>query len=393
MRRNARLRCPRARPRGQVRCASSGARVLSLLAHPAQRAALTVLWREGSNPMGQPALSEDEIEHFIEHGYVILRGCFDRAFAEKWKARTWADLELSPTEPGGWDAEADVVHCEPQNSIAVGELAPRAWGAIQQLCGGQERVHEPYWCDKFIINFGMNKDQPWQSPDEMAAAGTGGWHADGWHFKHFLDSPEQALLSVVLWSDVPTQHGGTYIAPESVGHIARYLAQHPEGCGGWNEPSTPMPNSREIIAHCSEFVEITGETGDVVLHHPFMLHTSSPNPSGVPRFITNPVSVLKEPMNFNRPDGSYSPVESAILRHLGCTSFEFAPLTKRAGRPAPPITKAGPEEERRVLTQLEALRLDWASAGMRHRQPRSHQLGPPRVWSSTDEGDQVGAKL
>lgn len=81
------------------------------------------------------------------------------------------------------------MHCEPQNSIAVGDLAPRAWSAIQQLCGGQHRVHEPYWCDKFIINFGMEKDLPWQSPDEMARAGTGGWHADGWHFKHFLDSP------------------------------------------------------------------------------------------------------------------------------------------------------------------------------------------------------------
>jgi hypothetical protein len=149
-----------------------------------------------------------------------------------------------------------------------------------------------------------------------------------------------------------------------------------------------MPDSKEIIAQCSRFVEVTGETGDVVLHHPFMLHTSSPNPSGVPRFITNPVSVLKEPMNFNRADGSYSPVESAILRHLGCTSFEFASLTERAGRPAPPITAAGPEEEHRVLTQLQALQLDWASAGMRRRQPRSYRLGEPRVWTSTDDAGQ-----
>ena len=198
-------------------------------------------------------------------------------------------------------------------------------------------------------------------------------------------SSEQALLSIVLWSDVPTRHGGTYIAPESVGHIARYLAQHPEGCGGWDGASPPMPNAKEIIAKCSRFVEITGETGDVVLHHPFMLHTSSPNPSGVPRFITNPVSVLKEPMNFNRADCSYSPVDSASVRHLGCTAFDVAPLTERAGRPAPPITVAGPEEELRVFTQLQALQLDWASAGMRRRQPRSYQLGAPRVWTSTDD--------
>ena len=251
------------------------------------------------------------------------------------KARAWADLELSPTSPAAWAAEDDVIHCEPQNSIAVGDLAPRAWGAIQQLCGGAERVHEPYWCDKFIINLGMRRDEPWLSPDELAASGTGGWHADGWHFKHFLDSPEQALLSVVLWSDVPSQHGGTYIAPQSVGHIAKFLAQHPEGVGG--QSGRPMLNSKEIIAQCTEFVEITGKAGDVVLHHPFMLHTSSPNPSGVPRFITNPVSTLKQPMSFNRADGDYSPVETSMLRHLGCTSFEFAALEERAGNPAPPI--------------------------------------------------------
>jgi hypothetical protein len=308
------------------------------------------------------ALTDEEVEHFIAKGYVVLRGCFDAAFAEKWKARAWADLGLSPTDPAGWDAEAAVVHCEPQNSIPVGKLAPRAWAAIQQLCGGAVRVPEPVWCDKFIINFGMGKAEPWRSPAELAAAGSGGWHADGWHFKHFLDSPEQALLSVVLWSDMPTRHGGTYIAPESVGHIARYLAEHPEGCG---DGGTPMPDSKEIISQCTEFVEITGAIGDVVLHHPFMLHTSSQNPSGVPRFITNPVSALKEPMRFDRADGGYSPVELAVLRHLGCASFEFAALTERAGRPAPPIAARGPVELRRVLSQLEALRLDWASAGMR----------------------------
>ena len=101
-------------------------------------------------------------------------------------------------------------------------------------------------------------------------------------------------------------------------------------------------------------------------------------------------------MNFNRIDGSaYSPIEAAILRQLGCTSFEFMPLSARAGRPAPPVTAAGPEEEQRVLSQLEALGLDWASAGMRRRSSSSSssrvQGGelplplPPRVWASIDD--------
>ena len=102
-------------------------------------------------------------------------------------------------------------------------------------------------------------------------------------------------------------------------------------------------------------------------------------------------------MNFNRIDGSaYSPIEAAILRQLGCTSFEFMPLSARAGRPAPPVTAAGPEEEQRVLSQLEALGLDWASAGMRRRSSSSSSRAqggelhvplplPPRVWASIDD--------
>ena len=31
----------------------------------------------------------------------------------------------------------------------------------------------------------------------------------------------------------------------------------------------------EIIERCSDFVELTGEQGDVVLMHPFMLHAFS----------------------------------------------------------------------------------------------------------------------
>jgi hypothetical protein len=37
----------------------------------------------------------------------------------------------------------------------------------------------------------------------------------------------------------------------------------------------------------------------------------------VPRVITNPPVVLKEPFNFDRPDGRYSLVEKKTLRELG----------------------------------------------------------------------------
>ena len=88
------------------------------------------------------------------------------------------------------------------------------------MVGGQERVDPQVyeiesghfttidsfeWSDAFIVNFRRGADQPWQAP----SADLGGWHKDGSYFRHFLDSREQALLTVLLWSDVAPRGGGT----------------------------------------------------------------------------------------------------------------------------------------------------------------------------------------
>ncbi|MBW3623344.1 MAG: phytanoyl-CoA dioxygenase family protein, partial [Armatimonadetes bacterium] len=118
----------------------------------------------------------------------------------------------------------------------------------------------------------------WEPPSAAAK----GWHKDGDFFVHFLDSPEQGLLTLVLWSDLRHQGGGTFIVADSVPAVARFLADHPEGVrpGQFDYP--------RILSECRAYIEMTGEVGDVVLLHPYMLHASSQNVSGVPRFLTNP---------------------------------------------------------------------------------------------------------
>ena len=61
-----------------------------------------------------------------------------------------------------------------------------------------ETTAKPGWSDGFIINFGLGADQPWQPPSPEVS----GWHKDGDFFRHFLDSPEQGLLTIVVWSDI-----------------------------------------------------------------------------------------------------------------------------------------------------------------------------------------------
>jgi hypothetical protein len=122
-----------------------------------------------------------------------------------------------------------------KNQLPVRELAPKAWAAILDVVGGEERlekevmqieskhfstINSSIWSDAFIVNFHKGADQPWQPPSPQV----GGWHKDGSYFKHFLDSREQALLTIVLWSDMLHQGGGTFVAPDSVRLMARYLA-------------------------------------------------------------------------------------------------------------------------------------------------------------------------
>jgi hypothetical protein len=64
------------------------------------------------------------------------------------------------------------------------------------------------------------------------------------------------------------------------------LAMH-EGLGFYNE----------IVKNCSEFHEMTGEIGDVILLHPLRLHSASKNSLRIPRIITNPPVSLRESFN------------------------------------------------------------------------------------------------
>ena len=73
-----------------------------------------------------------------------------------------------------------------------------------------------------------------------------------------------------------------------------------------------------IVKKCTEFHEMTGKAGDVILMHPLMLHSVSVNSLRKPRIITNPPVQLKEPFNFNCKDRAhYSLVEKKTLRDLG----------------------------------------------------------------------------
>ncbi len=276
---------------------------------------------ESGSVMHKPyqVLTDEEIEHFITRGYVVVRACFTREAARSLTDTTFTRLGYDPDDPSTW--QEAVIHMPTHRRVDVKEFAPTVWGAVCDLLGGEERIQQPYtWGDGFIVNLREGAERPWEPPSPRVK----GWHKDGDFFRHFLDSPEQGLLTLVIWSDIQPQGGATFVAADSVPVVARFLAEHPEGV---------LPNEFDhtsLIAQCHDFVEATGQVGDVYLLHPYVLHAKSQNLLGIPRLITNPPVHLLEPMQFNRPDpADLSPVELAVLRGLGVERLDFRPTAPR----------------------------------------------------------------
>lgn len=264
-------------------------------------------------------LTDEQIEHFLERGFVAIRGAFNAADAQQWVDDAWVRFGYDRNDPGSWSEKR--IHLSAREHVDARTFAPAAWRAAVELVGGEDRVSLPWqWGNSFIANLGLGSDRPWRPP----SAAVEGWHKDGDFFRHFLDSPEQALLIFVLWTDMLPRGGGTFVAADSVPAVARFLAQHPEGVLPREFPYA------ELIGQCHDFVEMTGKAGDVVLLHPYTLHAASQNVLGVSRIITNPPLALCEPMNFNRanPD-DFSLVERAVLRALGVDRLDFAPAVPR----------------------------------------------------------------
>ena len=328
-------------------------------------------------------LSPKEARHFLEHGWVVVKGTVSKQIAADIVACAWRELEergIMKDDPETWKQEPYIrTGCPPDINIMASrgdkeaaarmleirtryglppesprlqEVAPRALGAQLDCVGGRDRVKDPKQIklpDSLAVN--LCSDDSILGEDGWRSTRAPGWHKDGWHYRHFLDSPQQGLLLGYLYSDILPGSGGTQMCVDSIGGVARLLAQHPEGIHPDSVQSYIQPH---MIKECSEFEELTGQAGDLAIMHPYMVHRVAGNPSGRPRFAQFPSIKLSQPMQFGRDDpGDYSLSELVVLKKLGqLKRFDFATKADYVTHPREDITPppSRTEQERLAIS-------------------------------------------
>lgn len=261
-------------------------------------------------------LSDAERERFVVDGFVVVREAFPRDVAAAGRTFILNLLALTDPPPDGVDFPAvasrltaagidaaaydqPMIHVRHAFSGPPfdGVMTPRLRTALDELLGaGRAVVREYYgWWPVLFPGF----------------PGPGGWHVDSVPV-HRLTAPERGLVTVLLFGDVGADEGGTPLVRGSHAMVARMIADAgPEGIA--NDAlvaALPEPDPTTIV-------HFTGEAGDAVLVHPFLMHGFGPNRGRKLRVACNPLYALREPMQLERPDGAYSPVEDAIRRALG----------------------------------------------------------------------------
>lgn len=255
------------------------------------------------------ALSDAEITHFIESGFVKIEAAFSRVLAEQCRAILWRQTGCDPDDPTTWTKPV-IRLGEYAGPFADAANTPVLHRAHDQLVGSGR------WLPRgslgtFPIRFPSSEDP-----------GDAGWHIDvsfGTEDPDFMSwranvvSKGRALLMLFLFSDVGEEDAPTRIRIGSHLAMARLLA--PAGAEGLS--------LREMVA--TDFAGTqglpqalaTGAAGTVYLCHPFLVHAAQPHRGREPRFMAQPALLPAEPLRLERPDGDYSPVEQAIRLALG----------------------------------------------------------------------------
>lgn len=246
------------------------------------------------------ALTDDQLEQFVERGWTLLRHAFPVSVAEAVRRELGRRIEVDLERPGCWTRPRVWLKEMLSEPPFTDALTGRFVFAVDQLVGpGRWKMTAAMgWWPVTFPGF----DDPGYGDD---------WHVEGGWFRHHVSSGEQAVLNLFCFSTIEPGGGGTLLV-EGSHHLAAKLLweAEPEGMetGDFDGPLTAALEQ----SGWPGVVEVTCEEGDVVLAHPLVLHSSNPNHGRRPRVMAQPAFSMTEPIR-TEGDGLF-PVEMPLAR-------------------------------------------------------------------------------
>ena len=247
-------------------------------------------------------LTPSQREHFAARGFVRLPGVFSRVAAAAMEQRVWEWLErhhgVGRDDPASWTlAQPTGLQPLKQHAIfdAIGGTALLA--ALDELLGAGCWKRPREW-GGFLVSFPSAGETRARAP---------------WHTDFDYRGPSDRVFGALVFSylcDVPAGAGGTLVVAGSQRVIRRFVEGRSraslapmktvrlalmhsdpwlaalaaeENAAGLD--LAPLRGERSVAGVPVEIVELSGEAGDVVIGHPWLLHRGAPNRGERPRFM------------------------------------------------------------------------------------------------------------
>ena len=247
-------------------------------------------------------LTPRQREHFAERGFVRLPGVFSRDAAAAMERRVWEWLErhhgVRRDDPASWSL-AQPTGLQPLKRQAVFDPNGGALllEALDELLGAGCWKRPREW-GGFLVSFPSAGETRARAP---------------WHTDFDYRGPGDRVFGALVFSylcDVPAGAGGTLVVAGSPRVIRRFVEGRPraslapmktvrlalmhsdpwlaalaaeESAAGID--LAPLRGERSVAGVPVEIVELSGEAGDVVIGHPWLLHRGAPNRGERPRFM------------------------------------------------------------------------------------------------------------
>ena len=251
-------------------------------------------------------LTPEQHATFEERGWVRLPAAFAREDAADMEAAVWAFLERKfgahRDRPETWNfGLASGLQSLKRRAVfqAIGGAA--TVGALDDLLGPGRWIPPRDW-GQFLITFPTGNGE-WTVPSRV-------WHTD---FGYLPSGDELfGLLMFSFLSDVPAQAGGTLIVEGSHRLVTRVLGGRPslkkirmkqarkallasdpwlralssKDDGAAGDRVERFVRQQHVIGDIPVRVaELTGQAGDVIVGHPWLLHAGSPCCTPQPRIM------------------------------------------------------------------------------------------------------------